>query len=94
MRRKRTDDEMDEPDEYDEMAELCPNDPLPPHMGRIDELPAFKVIRSDGSHYITSMSKGTTLEAAQKYFLHTWQTEEEQTTGKETIRQVVKVEAV
>ena len=34
-----------------------------------DDLPAYKITLANGSSYVTSMSKGTTLEAARAYFL-------------------------
>jgi len=35
----------------------------------VQELPAFKVTRSDGSSYVTSMAIGVTLKEARNYFI-------------------------
>lgn len=57
-------------------------------------MPALKVTRNDGSHYITSMAKGVTLSAAKKYFLGQTQVSEDQETGKETRLKVVSIEQI
>lgn len=58
------------------------------------DLTAYKITRDDGSHYITSMARGVTLEDARKYFLGIVQVEEDFKTGKETKLTVTNVEQV
>jgi hypothetical protein len=55
-------------------------------------LPAYRITRSDGSSYITSMSSHVTLETARNYFLGTRQVVEDEATGKETRLTVTQVD--
>lgn len=57
-------------------------------------LPTFCVTFSNGDSYVTSMAVGTTLYAAEEYFLHQKFTREDLQTGVETTFTVVKVERV
>jgi hypothetical protein len=45
------------------------NHPALPHWMRKSPLPAFRVRRSDGSSYVTSMAHGVTLGEARAYFV-------------------------
>jgi hypothetical protein len=45
-----------------------------------DDLPAYKITLANGSSYVTSMSKGTTLEAARAYFLGQELVQDDETT--------------
>lgn len=58
---------------------------------QIQNLPAFRVTRSDGTSYITSMSHGITLAEARAYFVGQHFTDED-ASGKETAWTAVAVE--
>ena len=45
-----------------------------------DDLPAYKITLANGSSSVTSMSKGTTLEAARAYFLGQELVQDDETT--------------
>lgn len=60
----------------------------------MQNLPAFRIHRNNGTSYVTSMALGTTLLDAQAHFLGVTFTEEDPATGTETRWQCVEVEPV